>query len=1063
MAVLGEWRGGTTSLLPTTSWAAPNGLFSGTATRNDSAAYSFNSSTSTLTLPSSDLADGYLVIGAYEFEDASSGRHNPVARFEQTGGTGTFVSGVSSGYNRDASEDRAYVRTWAFIDNPSASATIQFQWRRDSDSPTGGTVRSQLQVIPLYYSNHGIYSSTDATVAGGTTPNTITSWTTEDQSNTAAIEISSGVVTIKGDNKRYLVLGSQWWHTSFGSRTQRWHGLAVGGSLENDVRAYSYVRDSSNSMAGDMYTTIVETSTADLALSNVVFTGEALGTWPQTGADSDVGTGSTEAQHSFVVLELNDSAEVFRSVSNTQQDIDTAGARVDIQVADVVDFNDSSSFTKTSNTAINLETDADVLLGANVSGGYASSSGARYTGYAEFTVNGTGETYSVAGDYSRGDQGTTDTWGWSANLMSFVAGSTGDDLGVDAGKISGGEGGTVDTIAGWTGFWGINLDTLTATTTEHTATDGSSSFSAVTVSGAAERSITSSSASIVASSAEVSGSADKVAPNRAIVTWVEFSYWPEASLEHEATGSITTAATTASGSGSRAITGSGAITITPVEIGGEAENEVVGEGSVDLPTAQVVGVAERQLTSSGDMTTGPPTVTGSAERVITGSGAITTGAVQVVGTLGKAASGAISVSPVTVSGESEVSRVASGAVSIAPVATNGLAEKEVVSESANITLGAVTIDSLVSTAGEVTSSGNITTGAITASGSAEREVTSTASIVTPVTEVSGSASKGQVISDSITTSPVTVSGSGNKGVVGSGVITISPVTASGSAEREIKTTSADVTISPVTTSGSATKGAANRAIVTWVEFQIVAEPAIIADGDVAITPVTVSGSAGKEVFGIGAITTPATEVSSVAERAATASGDITIPAVTASGNGKKSVFATGDVSITPVEVDGAGDIFFNTIVPVDAGAITVVGYAPQSRFGAGEEVPVGGVTFSGFAPVGGPLPTPAPAEIILQGFAPEMSIGLDISINLSIISLTGIAPVSGAFNVGSLNPEAQVLVDFEHRVIHVEAPESNVVQLVLQENRVATVEAQDTSITQLIDYENRVVYATKRN
>lgn len=170
MATLGKWSGGVTSLLPTTSWAAPNGLFP-TQDRNDSSAYSFTSSTSTLTLPSSDLADGYLIVAAFEFEDDSNGRHNPQGQIVQTSGTGNFVGGPTGGYNRDTSEDRAYVRCWAFVDSPSASSTYQFQWKRDSDTPTGGTERSEFQVIPLFYSNHGIYSSTSSSLYGGTTPN----------------------------------------------------------------------------------------------------------------------------------------------------------------------------------------------------------------------------------------------------------------------------------------------------------------------------------------------------------------------------------------------------------------------------------------------------------------------------------------------------------------------------------------------------------------------------------------------------------------------------------------------------------------------------------------------------------------------------------------------------------------------------------------------------------------------------------------------------------------------------------------------------------------------------
>ena len=173
MATLGRWTGGTTTLIPTTSWAAPNALFP-TQARNDGSAYTWTSSTSTLTLPSSDLADGYLVIARVNYDDTSNGRVSIAGRFQQTGGTGNFVNGQAGGYSRNNNNDDAYISNWAFIDNPSASATIQFQWERESDAPTGGTAKSSLDVIPFYYADIGMYSGTSTSLYGGTTRNVVT-------------------------------------------------------------------------------------------------------------------------------------------------------------------------------------------------------------------------------------------------------------------------------------------------------------------------------------------------------------------------------------------------------------------------------------------------------------------------------------------------------------------------------------------------------------------------------------------------------------------------------------------------------------------------------------------------------------------------------------------------------------------------------------------------------------------------------------------------------------------------------------------------------------------------
>ncbi len=96
MAELGRWTGGAVAILPSTEWSAPNGLFP-VEQRNDGSVYSLNSSTSSLTLPGSSLSDGFLVVGRFEFEDTSNGRHNPQGRFIQSSGTGNFAGSPTGG------------------------------------------------------------------------------------------------------------------------------------------------------------------------------------------------------------------------------------------------------------------------------------------------------------------------------------------------------------------------------------------------------------------------------------------------------------------------------------------------------------------------------------------------------------------------------------------------------------------------------------------------------------------------------------------------------------------------------------------------------------------------------------------------------------------------------------------------------------------------------------------------------------------------------------------------------------------------------------------------------
>lgn len=459
MAVLGRWSGGSIAIgnFPETWTTSTTDLFP-TQERNDSSAYGHGSA-NTFTLPSSGLADGYLFVGAFEFEDSSNGRYNPQGQIIQSGGTGTFVGGPTGGYSRDNSEDRSYVRCWAFVDAPSASAEFEFQIKADSDdSGTDSTVRSEFQIIPLYYADIGLYTSTSSSLYGGTTPNQVTGFSGTDGTN---ITLSSDVVSVTGDNKNYLVLGSQFFEGR-GGRTQRWHGLDIDSSQENAAKAYSYYRNSSNDESGDLFTWLIQTSTSTVTIEQTCYRGDGVLN-DQGGADSD---GSTPGvgDHALVVIELNDSAEVFVSSSNAASSNFATTGPVDCSPFPSANFSgDSGSFTRATDSAVNAESAMDALLGFNVSAASgAVSSGSRWTAYAEMTVNGTEDSDSFAGDYLRNNQGNIDTFGWSANLLGFQALSQNDDIGVSVTELSGSEGGGGDVASpsGWIGAWGVNLDTL---------------------------------------------------------------------------------------------------------------------------------------------------------------------------------------------------------------------------------------------------------------------------------------------------------------------------------------------------------------------------------------------------------------------------------------------------------------------------------------------------------------------------------------------------------------------------------------------------------------------------
>ena len=458
--LLAQFTGGVTALLPTTTWAGPNTLFPNTD-RNDSATYAFNAATSTVTLPSTGLADGYIFMWGFEFADTSNGRCNPQGRMAQTVGTGDFATASTGGFNRDASEDRSYVSGWSFVGAPSASSAFQFQWRRDTDVPTGGTVRSFLQVIPVYYSAASVYTSAATAAPGGITPVQVTGLSGSDTTN---ITLTSNTATLSGVNKRYLCLGSVYHQGIGNARTQRWYGFRVDGVKDDTAKGCMYYRQSSDADGGAAFTKILERTSTNRTIDLFQYRGDGIGA-NQGGADVDGNTTGVNSSHSMVIIELNDSAEVWQSNNGANSQQLALTGPIDINVSNV-EVNDSASFTASTSTAVNAEKTADVFAFANISharGAVGIGSGTRWTVHGEFTVNGAEQTNAgFHGNYNRGNQGTQDCFGSSTNQGGFLSVTAGDDLGVSNQELAGTEGGAgdVSTQNSWVGFGLINLDTL---------------------------------------------------------------------------------------------------------------------------------------------------------------------------------------------------------------------------------------------------------------------------------------------------------------------------------------------------------------------------------------------------------------------------------------------------------------------------------------------------------------------------------------------------------------------------------------------------------------------------
>lgn len=456
MAVLGRWSAGVTSLIPSTSYTFPNGLFT-TEDRNDGSVYSFNSTTSELTLPLANLADGYLMIARVEHDNAGSGaRYSPVQDISQiTGASSRWIGNPTGGFCQGGSDDRAFTQSWFFVDGPSAGSTYKFRWKRGS-AGTGGTQRSSFEVIPLFYEDKALYRSTDHTVMGGTTPNVVTIAAATFQGPN--FSRSGSRVTVRGDNKRYLILSNFYWEGR-GGRTQRTCGHQYDDTDDLAAQCISFYQDTANDNNGGMVSDLIETNTANRPIEFTCFRGLGIGS-QQGGAEID-GNDPALGASGFVILQLYDNAEVFRTKDGTGgQNVHVAGPTdLNISRTTDIDFNDSASWIRATDIGMNAEVAMDALIGTNVwAASEAPTSSTALNSEIAITINGTEDADLFDGNFFRGDFVSQATLGFGANIMGYASLSANDDVGVSASVI--GSAHTTQTQAGTVGLWGINLDTL---------------------------------------------------------------------------------------------------------------------------------------------------------------------------------------------------------------------------------------------------------------------------------------------------------------------------------------------------------------------------------------------------------------------------------------------------------------------------------------------------------------------------------------------------------------------------------------------------------------------------
>jgi hypothetical protein len=217
-----------------------------------------------------------------------------------------------------------------------------------------------------------------------------------------------------------------------------------------------YSRDTSNDQTGRMFSHI-HTAAGSETIELGVYRGDGVSPVSLGGANVDGSTPSGTIAK-LVVIKLASGASVVT-------DTNAGEGSQSIQSGSAV----------LSGVSVAAPATADMLLGANIGGAYASNSGSRYQ--ADVHVRVDGADIFDDGNYGRGDQGTQDTFGYSANPIGFAAATSGDTI--DLRKQTTGDSAPMATNDGWVGIWGIDLDSLQSAVSETVETDESAQSQAV--------------------------------------------------------------------------------------------------------------------------------------------------------------------------------------------------------------------------------------------------------------------------------------------------------------------------------------------------------------------------------------------------------------------------------------------------------------------------------------------------------------------------------------------------------------------------------------------------------
>ena len=248
-------------------------------------------------------------------------------------------------------------------------------------------------------------------------------------------------------------------------------------------RSYFYSRNSSNEFVGLGAPFLWKKAGTTDDISVQMWRGDGV-LADEGGADVDGTFDSINGeQTALFVCELPDHVDVFASHDSVGgQDI-AGGVTTSINAVRDVAFNDSASFTKATDTEINVVQASDVLVFGNIWTARATvSSGTRLTLGARFTIDGVDQTTGTSITYTRGNQGTQDTYAGSWHPSAMYSVSAGADLLLET-FDDGDNGGDDTTQANTVGMFAINLDSLesSSTTTAYSVTSGEISLNGLQV------------------------------------------------------------------------------------------------------------------------------------------------------------------------------------------------------------------------------------------------------------------------------------------------------------------------------------------------------------------------------------------------------------------------------------------------------------------------------------------------------------------------------------------------------------------------------------------------------